>query len=173
MSSQDPDVDINVVSSPEQSPQPADYNSSRIKYQSVNTSATTSMSNRMLINTISDSSRLSPSNTPPDNGKTSGNSAGYTSFTISNILSRNDPKRDSLLSSNMAFIDGSGGTVHDAAMLSRYVCFVGLKVKPKLKISDHHSILRIVDSMNCCDEQRKLSMSMCQVNNLHVISRIN
>lgn len=120
MSSQDPDVDINVVSSPEHSPQP-DYNTSRIKFQLANTTPTTSMSNRMVINTITDSSRLSPSRTPPDNGKISGNSAGYTSFTISNILSRNDPKKDLLLSSHLPFVDGSGGTIHDSAMISRYV----------------------------------------------------
>lgn len=128
MSSQDPDIDINVVSSPEHSPQPTDYNAGRIKFQAVATSTPTSssMSNRILINTMSDASRLSPSRTPPDNGKISGNSAaGYTSFTISNILSRNDPKKDSLLAAaNMPFVDGSGTTVHDAAMISRYVCDV-------------------------------------------------
>lgn len=117
MSSQDADVDVNVVSSPEHSPQP-DYTANRSKFQSVTTAAPTAMSNRVLINTISDSSRLSPAKTPPDSCKTPGNS-GYTSFTISNILSRNDPKKDLLLSPNLPFMDASGGTVHDAAMLSR------------------------------------------------------
>lgn len=121
MSSQDPDIDINVVSSPEHSPQP-DTNG-RIKYQSANLTPTSSMPGRILINTMSDASRLSPSKTPPDHGKMSGNSAaGYTSFTISSILSRNDPKKDSLLAAaNMPFVDASGSTVHDAAMISRYV----------------------------------------------------
>lgn len=58
---------------------------------------------------------------PADNSKLSANS-GYTSFTISSILSRNDPKKDSITSStNLPFIDANGGTVHDAAMLSRWV----------------------------------------------------
>lgn len=118
MSSQDPDVDINVVSSPEHSPQP-DYNATRIKFQSVSSSAPSSMTNRIMINTISDSSRLSPAEMPADNSKLSANS-GYTSFTISNILSRNDPKKDSIMSTtNLPFIDANGGTVHDAAMISR------------------------------------------------------
>lgn len=119
MSSQDPDVDINVVSSPEHSPQP-DYNATRIKFQAVSSAAPTTMSNRIMINTISDSSRLSPAEMPADNSKLSANS-GYTSFTISSILSRNDPKKDSITSSsNLPFIDANGGTVHDAAMLSRW-----------------------------------------------------
>lgn len=121
MSSQDADVDVNVVSSPEHSPQP-DYIANRLKFQSVTTAASTTMSNRVLVNTISDSSRLSPAKTPPDHCKTPGNS-GYTSFTISNILSRNDPKKDLLLSPNLPFVDASGSTVHDAAMLSRYFTF--------------------------------------------------
>lgn len=120
MSSQDLDVDINVVSSPEHSPQP-DYNATRIKFQSGASTASTTMTNRVLINTVSDSSRLSPAEMPADNSKSSGNS-GYTSFTISNILSRNDPKKDSMTSStNLPFIDANGATVHDAAMISRYV----------------------------------------------------
>lgn len=119
MSSQDLDVDINVVSSPEHSPQP-DLNGSRIKFQSASsTAASTAMTNRIMINTISDSSRLSPAEMHADNSKMSGNS-GYTSFTITNILSRNDPKKDcAALASNLPFIDANGATVHDAAMLSR------------------------------------------------------
>lgn len=120
MSSQDPDIDINVVSSPEHSPQP-DYNATRIKFQSAISTASTTMTNHVMINTVSDSSRLSPAEMAADNGKSSANS-GYTSFTISNILSRNDPKKDSITSTtNLPFIDANGGTVHDAAMLSRYV----------------------------------------------------
>lgn len=119
MSSQDLDIDINVVSSPEHSPQP-ELNGTRIKFQSVpSTTTPTSMTNRVMINTISESSRLSPAEMQGDNSKTSGNS-GYTSFTITNILSRNDPKKDSnLLATNLPFIDANGGTVHDAAMISR------------------------------------------------------
>lgn len=118
MSSQDPDIDINVVSSPEHSPQP-DLNGTRIKFQSATSAAPTSVTNRVMINTISESSRLSPAEMQADNGKTSGNS-GYTSFTITNILSRNDPKKDcATLSTNLPFIDANGGTVHDAAMISR------------------------------------------------------
>lgn len=119
MSSQDPDIDINVVSSPEHSPQP-DYNSTRIKFQSGSSTASATMTNRISINSVSDSSRLSPVEMPADNSKSSGNS-GYTSFTISNILSRNDPKKDAISShTNLSFIDANGGTVHDAAMISRY-----------------------------------------------------
>lgn len=125
MSSQDQDIDINVVSSPEHSPQP-DYGSARIKYQpaSTPTSNSTTMSNRVSINqTTSDSSDMSPAaKTPPhDNGKNSSGNSGYTSFTISNILSRNDPKKDSLAAAaaNLPFVDAAGGVVHDAAMLSR------------------------------------------------------
>lgn len=115
MPSQDPDIDINVVSSPERSPQP-EYIATRIKFQS------STSTNRVMINTVSDSSRLSPAEMPADNSnsKSSGNS-GYTSFTISNILSRNDPKKDQIISTtNLPFIDANGKTVHDAAMLSRY-----------------------------------------------------
>ncbi|XP_031637968.1 homeobox protein Hmx-like [Contarinia nasturtii] len=118
MSSQDPDVDINVVSSPEHSPQ-AEYNTTRIKYQSATSAAPTTITNHVMINTVSDSSRLSPAEMPADNSKSSGNS-GYTSFTISNILSRTDPKKESITSTtNLPFIDANGATVHDAAMLSR------------------------------------------------------
>lgn len=120
MSSQDLDIDINVVSSPEHSPQPDLNGGTRIKFQSAtSTSVPTSMTNRIMINTISESSRLSPAEMP-DNSKSSGNS-GYTSFTITNILSRNDPKKDSAgaLATNLPFIDANGATVHDAAMLSR------------------------------------------------------
>lgn len=120
MSSQDPDIDINVVSSPENSPQP-EYNMTRIKFQSSTSTIPTTMSNRVMINAMSDSSRLSPAEMPADNSKSSANS-GYTSFTISNILSRNDPKKDLITSANnLPFIDANGSTVHDAAMISRYV----------------------------------------------------
>lgn len=120
--SQDLDIDINVVSSPEHSPQP-DY-TSRLKFQPIPSTTATTMANRVLINTIADSSRLSPARTPPDNGKMSANS-GYTSFTISNILSRNDPKKDSFASAaNLPFVDASGTSVHDAAMISRYVLYL-------------------------------------------------
>lgn len=123
MSSQDLDIDISVVSSPEHSPQP-ELNGTRIKFQSTTSTATapvTTLTNRVMINTISESSRLSPVEVPVDNSKTSGNS-GYTSFTITNILSRNDPKKDStMLATNLPFIDANGATVHDAAMISRYV----------------------------------------------------
>lgn len=120
MSSQDPDIDINVVSSPEHSPQP-EYSTTRIKFQSATSTTPTTMSNRVMINAISDSSRLSPVEMPVDNSKLSANS-GYTSFTISNILSRNDPKKDLTTSAtNLPFIDANGATVHDAAMISRYV----------------------------------------------------
>lgn len=124
MSSQDLDIDINVVSSPEHSPQP-ELNGTRIKFQSTTTSTATApattLTNRVMINTISESSRLSPVDGPNDNSKTSG-SSGYTSFTITNILSRNDPKKDStMLATNLPFIDANGATVHDAAMISRYV----------------------------------------------------
>lgn len=134
MSSQDLDIDINVVSSPEHSPQP-EINGTRIKFQSIASTATTpatTVTNRVMINTISESSRLSPVDVPVDNSKTSG-SSGYTSFTITNILSRNDPKKDSaMLATNLPFIDANGATVHDAAMLSRYVqCFHGIEEKKK------------------------------------------
>lgn len=120
MSSQDPDIDINVVSSPEHSPQ-LDYNATRIKFQSGSSSVPATMTNRLTINSVSDSSRLSPVEMPADNSKSSGNS-GYTSFTISNILSRNDPKKDGISSTtNLSFIDTNGASVHDAAMISRYV----------------------------------------------------
>lgn len=115
MSSQDPDIDINVVSSPEHSPQP-EYIATRIKFQS------STSTNRVMINTVSDSSRLSPAEMPADNSnnKSSGNS-GYTSFTISNILSRNDHKKDQIISTtNLPFIDANATMVHDAAMISRY-----------------------------------------------------
>lgn len=120
MSSQDQDIDINVVSSPEHSPQP-DYSTTRIKFQT--SSMATSMANRVSINqTNSDLSQLSPAEKSPshDNGKNSSGNSGYTSFTISNILSRNDPKKDQLVAAaNLPFIDATTGSVHDAAMLSR------------------------------------------------------
>lgn len=120
MSSQDPDVDINVVSSPEQSPQP-DYSITNTKFPNISTTMTTTMANHVLINSISESSRLSPARTPPDNGKMSANS-GYTSFTISSILSRSDHKKESnAASTNLPFIDATGASVHEAAMISRYV----------------------------------------------------
>lgn len=122
MSSQDLDIDINVVSSPEHSPQPDLNGGTRIKFQTVTSTAPppTSVTNRIMINTISESSRLSPPEIPTDNNSKSSANSGYTSFTITNILSRNDPKKDSAaLATNLPFIDANGATVHDAAMLSR------------------------------------------------------
>lgn len=120
MSSQDPDVDINVVSSPEQSPQP-EYSTANTNFPAISTTMTNTTANHVLINSISESSRLSLARTPPDNGKISANS-GYTSFTISSILSRSDNKKESVASANnLPFIDATGASVHEAAMISRYV----------------------------------------------------
>lgn len=76
-------------------------------------------------------SRLSPSKTPPDTPNTtpSKNGSGFTSFSISSILSRNDSANKKVngtnISSSLAAIPVSlaaGGTLHgaqDAAMISR------------------------------------------------------
>lgn len=150
MSSQDPDIDINVVSSPEHSPQP-EYNTTRIKYQSATSTIPTTMSNRVMINPISDSSRLSPVEMPADNSKLSANS-GYTSFTISNILSRNDPKKDLTTSAtNLPFIDANGATVHDAAMISRYANVTRIiQLKTLISICPN-SIARISNDLMACN----------------------
>lgn len=110
MSSQDLDVDISVVSSPEPSPRPDDHNASRTEYHF-------STHNNSTFNHSSES-RLSPPKTPPEHGKNSGGSA-YTSFSITSILSRNEPKKGPIAPMPTLPLPDANGSVHDAAMISR------------------------------------------------------
>ncbi|XP_055679310.1 homeobox protein Hmx isoform X2 [Lutzomyia longipalpis] len=115
--SQDTDVDISVVSSPEVSPH-------REESPSLRTSCENSKNDRQsqhtIINTYQDGmeSHLgSPHHSPTDQRKVSG--AGYTSFSISSILSRNDPKKGPITPlSAVPTAQGISGH-HDASMLSR------------------------------------------------------
>lgn len=110
MSSQDVDVDISVVSSPEPSPRPDDTSSRNDYYSSHH-------HQNSLNHSIE--SRLSPPKTPPEHGKTGG--SPYTSFSITSILSRNEPKKGPLVPMpTLPSADANGG-VHDAAMISRCV----------------------------------------------------
>lgn len=122
MSSQDLDVDISVVSSPEPSPRPDDSNTSRTEYQYNNNNNNTNNinNNNTSHSTFSHSvdSRLSPPKTPPDHGsKTSG--SAYTSFSITSILSRNEPKKGPITPMPTLPLTDANGSVHDAAMISR------------------------------------------------------
>ncbi|XP_055699406.1 homeobox protein Hmx-like isoform X2 [Phlebotomus papatasi] len=113
--SQDTDVDISVVSSPEASPQREESPSLKTPCEDGKR-----QSQHTIINTYQDGteSRLgSPHHSPTDQRKVSG--TGYTSFSISSILSRNDPKKGSLAPfSTVPAAQGIGGH-HDASMLSR------------------------------------------------------
>lgn len=103
MSSQDVDVDISVVSSPEPSPRPDD---TRNDYYSHHQNH-------------SIESRLSPPKSPPEHGKTSG--SPYTSFSITSILSRAEPRKGPIVPlPTLASSDGTVGGPHDAAMISRW-----------------------------------------------------
>lgn len=116
MSSQDLDVDISVVSSPEASPRPDDSTSSRTEYQYNNNNNTNNNNSHSTFNHGIDS-RLSPPKTPPDHGKTSG--SAYTSFSITSILSRNEPKKGPIMPMPTLPLTDANGSVHDAAMISR------------------------------------------------------
>lgn len=116
MSSQDLDVDISVVSSPEPSPRPDD-NSSRHEFTFAHSTPQHQSSYNNNNNNIE--SRLSPPKISPEQGKTSGGSA-YTSFSITSILSRNEPKKNPITPMpTIPLHTDATGTVHDAAMLSR------------------------------------------------------
>lgn len=104
MSSQDVDVDISVVSSPEPSPRPDDT-LSRNDYFSHHQNH-------------SIESRLSPPKSPPEHGKTSG--SPYTSFSITSILSRSEPRKGPIVPlATLPLSDGTVGGSNDAAMISR------------------------------------------------------
>lgn len=131
MSSLDVDVDINVVSSPEPSPRSDERVPSRNEYHFINhhhhhhnPHTFNNNNNNINNNSQSTESRLSPppkSSPEHSNGKTS--ASAYTSFSITSILSRAEPKKGSLTAPlPMPLTDlngGSIGTTHDAAMLSR------------------------------------------------------
>lgn len=121
MSSQDIDVDISVVSSPEPSPRPDDRSPSHNDYYA------SSNNNHHHHHTLNHSieSRLSPPKTPPDASKSAG--SPYTSFSITSILSRNEPKKGPVMPmATLPMVDANGS--HDAAMLSRYIhCFYNQK----------------------------------------------
>lgn len=109
MSSHDGDVDISVVSSPESSP------------HHVRDESPIRMENRYHHTTNfhhSNESRLSSPKTSPEQGKTTGGGTGYTSFSISSILSRNEPKKGPLIPLPTLPQPGVGGP-QDAAMLTR------------------------------------------------------
>lgn len=115
MSIHEHDEDIDVVSSPEPSPQ--SHTSSRERQTS------TPIHNRSpeFDRTSNDRASLSPAkaeSTSSDQGKTS--SAAFTSFSINSILSRNENKKDELITS--PFLSNAHLTDPSAAMISRYVC---------------------------------------------------
>ena len=110
MSSVDVDVDINVVSSPEPSPRSEDNNISRNDYQFTANPHTTF--------NHSTENRLSPPKSPSNEHNNIKTSSTYTSFSISSILNRAEPKKGhaSHLLTSIPMPDSS---THDAAMLSR------------------------------------------------------
>ncbi|GAB0098514.1 hypothetical protein DMENIID0001_142560 [Sergentomyia squamirostris] len=117
--SQDTDVDISVVSSPEASPQREESPSLRTSIEDGKNG--NRQSQHTIINTYQDGSEChmgSPHHSPTDQRKVSG--AGYTSFSISSILSRNDPKKGPI--APLATVPAAPGIIggpHDASMLSR------------------------------------------------------
>ena len=128
MSSQDVDIDVSVVSSPEGSPRGhsssnnlnssnTDDEQTRTEFHHHITAHHTNGFNHSV------ESRLSPPKTPPEQqpGKTNTNS-GYTSFSISSILSRNEPKTKGVITPIPSLphcgTNGLNGP-QDAAMLSR------------------------------------------------------
>lgn len=125
MSSQDPqdlDIDVNVVSSPE--PSLCGQEDEEIRNDHTNLNPNLHHYNNNLSNTNSfhhsTESRLSPPKTPPEQQcKTSGTS--YTSFSISSILSRNEPSKKSIVTPlpTLPQIVSNNNGPQDAAMLSR------------------------------------------------------
>lgn len=115
MSIHENDDDIDVVSSPEPSPQPSRESRDRL------TSTPIPSRSPAFERAGRDRASLSPTKTESstsDHGKTN---AGFTSFSISSILSRSVGKKDDMISapflSNANLTDPSA--LHDAAMISR------------------------------------------------------
>lgn len=115
MSIHEHDEDIDVVSSPEPSPQSPRESRERI--------TSTPIKNRSpaFDRSINDRASLSPSkseSTSSEQGKTN---AGFTSFSISSILSRNESKKDEMISTPFASNTklSEPNSLQDAAMISR------------------------------------------------------
>lgn len=117
MSIHEHDEDIDVVSSPEPSPQSCTESRDRL--------TSTPIPNRSpaLDRTSSDCASPSKPESSSDQGKTS--AAAFTSFSINNILSRNENKKDELISA--PFLSNSHLTDPSAAMISRYVLFIAFQ----------------------------------------------
>lgn len=126
MSSQDVDVDISVVSSPEPSPRPDDHDSSRNEYQYSSQmqhqqQPLQQLQRHSAFNHSSDS-RLSPPKTPPEQHCKTSTGPAYTSFSITSILSRSEPKKSPITPMpTLPLSNDVNGSAHDAAMISRWV----------------------------------------------------
>lgn len=115
MSIHEHDEDIDVVSSPEPSPQHSNYSEERL--------TSTPIQSRSPVYDRSANERASASpakseSTSSDQGKTNAN---FTSFSINSILSRNESKRDDMISSPFLSTANLADPhpLHDAAMISR------------------------------------------------------
>lgn len=115
MSVHEHDEDIDVVSSPEPSPQSCTESRDRL------TSTPIQHRSPAFDRTSNDRASLSPTKpesiTSSEHGKTT--SAAFTSFSINNILSRNENKKNELISA--PFLSNTHLTDPSAAMISRYV----------------------------------------------------
>lgn len=122
MSSQDVDVDISVVSSPEPSPRPEDHSTSRNEYQystQLQQQQQQQLQRHSAFNHSADS-RLSPPKTPPEHHSKTSTGSAYTSFSITSILSRAEPKKGPITPMpTLPLTNDANGSVHDAAMISR------------------------------------------------------
>lgn len=129
-SSPEHDVDINVVSSPEASPQGHESSFSLNHYHSLHHESRLSPPRSPKVQLPASSLSPAPASTEQNNNSNSANNNnkstlnnGYTSFSISSILSRSEPSKkipQSLLVAPIPHLaqHGVGGT-QDAAMLSR------------------------------------------------------
>lgn len=109
------------------------HNNSLLNNLSHHNNNNISASNNNNTSFLNGDSRLSPSKTPPDTPNTtpSKNGSGFTSFSISSILSRNDSANKKVNGTNISTLSataipvslsGTGGGIHgaqDAAMISR------------------------------------------------------
>ena len=112
MSIHEHDEDIDVVSSPEPSPQSRTETRDRLTSTPINNRSPT------FDRTSNDRASLSPTkaeSTSSDQGKTP--SAAFTSFSINSILSRNENKKDELISAPFSL--NAHLTDPSAAMISR------------------------------------------------------
>lgn len=128
MSIHEHDEDIDVVSSPEPSPQHSNESRERLTSTPIRTRSPA------LDRSLNERASVSPAkteSTSSDQGKTN---AGFTSFSINSILNRNESKKDDMITST--FLPNASlanpNSLQDAAMISRYAISTFLQQNKQL-----------------------------------------